>query len=116
MSSPTARTLAVLREQGFRCQIVEKWIAQARKRVDLWGFIDILYMDTAIVGVQVTSGSNHAARRTKILTECREDALKWLSLRGVIQVRSWSRRKVGSRVRWVERITEITIDDFEAEA
>ena len=40
--SPTSRTLAVLREQGYTVAIGEKWNPHARIRQDLFGFIDIL--------------------------------------------------------------------------
>ena len=134
MSSPTSRTLAVLRKEGLRCQVVERWVAQARRRVDLWGFIDIVAMegkfvaitpelmipaDTgSIIGIQVCAGASHAARRTKILKDCRHDAILWLACKGKIQIRSWSKRKHklknGKKVdRWTERIEQITLEDFD---
>ena len=66
--SPTQRTLAWFKKNEIPAGIVERWIAQARRRIDLFGIADIvaIYPD-AIVAVQVTSGSNHASHRKKIL-------------------------------------------------
>ena len=65
--SPTQRSLAALREQGWHCEVVEKWNHHARIRQDLFGFADLLALRGAeIMLVQVTSGSNVAARVRKI--------------------------------------------------
>jgi hypothetical protein len=42
MSSPTQRTLAALRKAGWTAQVVERWNAYAKIRVDLYGCVDIL--------------------------------------------------------------------------
>jgi hypothetical protein len=44
MSSPTQRSLEVLRKEGYLAQSVEKWVAYPPPghRVDLFGFADIL--------------------------------------------------------------------------
>lgn len=65
--SPTTRSLKYLRDQGYLSQVVEKWIPQAGKRVDLFGFIDILALKGGeVLGVQTTSASNLSARVKKI--------------------------------------------------
>lgn len=76
--SPTARTLQVLRQRGYRCQVVEQTIPKTFIKRDLWGLWDILAIrGKETLAVQVTSGSNVAARIRKIeeseaLPECRE--------------------------------------------
>lgn len=41
---------------------------QARRRVDLFGCIDVVCITPAgILGIQVTSGSNHSSRKKKAL-------------------------------------------------
>ena len=63
MTSPTQRSLAHLRALGYRVAIVERWNPFARIRQDLFGVLDLLAVkDGEILGVQVTSGSNVAAR------------------------------------------------------
>lgn len=65
--TPTARSLAHLRQQGYTAEVVEKWIPAVRRRKDLFGFIDILAIREAeVLGVQATSGDNVASRVTKI--------------------------------------------------
>jgi hypothetical protein len=76
MSSPTARTLAECKKRGWTVQVVEKWNAFAKVRVDLFGFIDLVAMDgKCIYGIQSTSGSNLSARLKKIGAEPRALAL-----------------------------------------
>lgn len=117
MSTPTTRTLALLRERGVRAGIVEKWNPHARVRQDLFGFIDIVALDDdrGIVGIQCTAGSAHAARRTKIQTEMREPALAWLACGGFIEIWSWSKNKGGKRggrTMWRPRIERVTVADI----
>lgn len=67
MSSPTQRSLAALRADGWLAEVVEKWIPGANIRKDLFGFIDIVAIrDTETVGVQTTSASNLSARVKKM--------------------------------------------------
>lgn len=48
-------------------EITERWNAFARKRKDLFDFIDLLAIkDGEVVGVQTTSASNISARIKKI--------------------------------------------------
>src|SRR3546814_2519291 len=64
-ASPTARTLAKLRADGWLAWVVEKWIPQTRKRSDLFGFIDILALrDGEVLAVQATSRSNVRDRKS----------------------------------------------------
>lgn len=68
MSSPTQRSLKLMRERGFHAEVTEHWNAFARKRFDLWGFCDVLCLgpDGERVAVQTTSASNVSARIKKI--------------------------------------------------
>jgi hypothetical protein len=64
--SPTQRTLAYLREEGYTCAIVERWNPFAKIRQDLFGFIDILAIKKdETLAVQCTS-TGVAARMKKI--------------------------------------------------
>lgn len=112
--TPTARALADLRKLGAVAATVEKWIPFTKRRLDLFGFADILYvLGVNIVLVQVTSGSggNHANRRAKILAEPR--ARTWLEAGGLIEL--WSYAKQGPRgkaKRWTRRLEAITLEDL----
>lgn len=107
--TPTQRTLAYLRDEGWQCAVVERYIAAIKRRQDLFGFIDIIAVKPGhpIMAVQATSGSNVAARLSKIEDEPRR--LPWLAAGGTIAVHGW--RKVGPRgkmKRWELRTETVT--------
>lgn len=126
--SPTQRSLKLLRGQGYLCEVVERFNHFSNTRRDLLGFIDVLALHEkrlrihsgaiiapGIVGVQVTGGGNLAARRTKILTERRDQALRWLYCGGGIEIHDWRKvalKRGGKRKVWRPRIVELTLADF----
>jgi hypothetical protein len=99
MSSPTQRTLAELRKRGAALvQVVERWNAFAKVRVDLFGVIDVLAVMPSgkTVAVQATSGANVAARVDKIVSS---DAYQLLRLAGwTILVHGWRKNAKGRYV------------------
>lgn len=103
MSSPTQRTLAECRRRGWQCQVVEKWVPQSRKRIDLFGVIDIVAItENGILGIQACAGSSHSARAAKILAEPR--AHEWVKAGGKLEVWSWAKRGARGEVkRWTLR-------------
>lgn len=97
--SPTQRSLAHLRKLGYTAQVVEKWIPQVKRRVDLFGFIDVLAIrDNEVLGVQSTSGSNVASRVTKIGEHELVGAVRQAGIR--IVVHGWRKAANG---RWTLR-------------
>lgn len=87
--SPTQRSLAHLREQGYTCAVVEHYNPFAKIRTDLFGIIDIVALSPTgeTVGVQTTSGSNVSARVHKIAESEHVGALRkcnWL-----LRVHGW---------------------------
>jgi hypothetical protein len=106
MSSPTQHSLKLMRDRGYPLvQVVEKWIAPARKRVDLFGIIDIVcvgeeFGDT--VGVQCTS-DDHVSEHVRKVTD--SPALPFLRKAGWrIVVQGWKKR-CG---RWVVREVDVS--------
>lgn len=69
--SPTARALELYRSLGFAVDKVEQRLPHCFITRDLFNCLDLVAMKegVGIVGVQVTSGDNHAARKTKICAE-----------------------------------------------
>ena len=60
--------MAYLRDLGYRVEVVEKWNAFTKTKKDLFGCIDLIAIGNGeTLAVQVTSRSNMAARRDKIL-------------------------------------------------
>ena len=105
MSSPTARTQKHLRDRGYAVAMTEHWNHYARRKQDLFGFIDTLALSPttwdALVAIQSTTGDHHAARRDKILAS--EITPLWLR-HARLELWSWSLAgKRGARKLWTLR-------------
>lgn len=113
-TSPTQRTLALLRKEGYTAQVVEKWIPQTKRRLDLFGGIDIVAVALGVtLGVQATSASNLSARVTKL---CAEPKLRaWLEAGNKLEAWGWSKKgSRGKRKTWQVSKREITLAEMEA--
>ena len=87
------------------CQVVEHYNSFSRRRVDLFGFIDILCLkDDKLLGIQTTSTGNINARVKKILAN--PIHRMWLDAGLLLEVQGWAKRgKRGKVKRWtVKRI------------
>jgi hypothetical protein len=104
MSSPTQRSLAHLREQGYNAAVVEKWNPHARIRQDLFGFIDILAIrEGETLGVQACSGTDVSKRIAKIAAHDNVGAVRAAGWR--IEVHGWRKNAAG---RWVLRVEDVS--------
>jgi hypothetical protein len=98
-----------LRVEGYVVANVEHWNPFARRRQDLWGFIDTLaFNDTELLAIQSTSASNHAARMLKVIEGMRRMPALGNLMR--IEVWSWGERvarnkdgRKAKRKRWTLR-------------
>ena len=89
--TPSARAMKDLRDLGYVPWVVETRITSFLKR-DLFNCIDILALrGNETLAVQVTSGSNHADRMTKV----RASEYLALMLGAGWQVEVWSYRVKG---------------------
>lgn len=118
--SPTQRTIRALKDRGRHYGIVERFIANPKLphgfRQDLFGFIDIITMDTqrGIVGIQ-SCGQDFAKHYRKITEEIADLAIEWLNCGGKIELWGWRKIKLkrgGKAERWRPRIKDITYEDF----
>ena len=110
--SPTQRTLAYLRKDGWTCQVVERFCHFSQRRIDLFGVIDLVAVRPGeTLGVQATSGANAAARVTKAKA-C--DGLRaWLEAGNAFQVIGWRVLKRGEkRPTWRPQIVPVTLEDL----
>lgn len=91
MASPTARTLQLLRREGWTPAVSESWIADLGIKRDLFAAFDVVAVRPdrlGVLGVQTTSGDHHVNRRTKLLNN---PALRiWLQAGNAVEVWSWS--------------------------
>lgn len=116
-TSPTQRTIAWAKQlPGYRRHaIVEHWNPHVGIRQDLFGFIDIIVLvGEQTLAIQATSGSNVAARVTKIRAERAEALADVLAAGWVVLVIGWRKLKPrGTKVaRWTPRV--LAVDELEA--
>ena len=95
--SPTQRTLAALRKDGWTAEVVERWIPGANIRRDLWGFGDILAMHPGRGNliVQATTTPHVPDRIAKLLAA--PALLCWLLVSPHNHVEVWGWAKRGAR-------------------
>jgi hypothetical protein len=101
--SPTQRSLEYLREQGYHCEVVEKWNPWRRVRQDLWGWCDILAIRRdEVLAVQVTAAG--VAARIKKIQE--SDTIARVREAGIrVEVHGWTKRANGKYALRVEDIS-----------
>lgn len=107
-SSPTARTLGLLRREGYAAGVVERRLPGCFRSVDLFNAFDLVAVRPdapGVLGVQCTSAGNHAARVRK-LRDVPEVRL-WLLAGNRAEVWSWGKRKG----RWCCRRQALTLED-----
>lgn len=103
-TTPTQRSLKLMRERGYLCEIVEKRVPFKPITKDLFGFIDLLCVaDGEIVGVQTTSRTNIAARIKKIAEHENVAAVRKAGLK--ILVHGWGKMANG---RWECREVDVS--------
>ena len=102
-TSPTERTLKLLRAEGWTAAVTERWNPHARVRQDLFGFADLLAIRVGeTLAVQTCAAASHAARWDKILSEPR--AALWLAAGNGIELISWARQGPRGKVKhWTPR-------------
>ena len=118
--TPTQRTIRELRNQGYRCAIVEKWnphVGAHGIRQDLFGIIDVIALDPerGVIGVQCC-GSDFSGHFRKMAEEKYQESVDWLSTPGAhLELWGWRKVKVkrgGKAMVWRPRIHQFCIDEF----
>lgn len=114
MSSPTQRSLELLRSEGYQAEVTEKWVPYPPPghRKDLFSFCDILAVHPfeGTLAVQACSGAGGAlAERRRKLTEDPDVAPKVTLCKMAqwkVEIHGWVKRKIkrgGTAVRYEVR-------------
>ena len=114
-TSPTSRSLQLLRQRGYVAEKVEQRLTfRGYVTRDLFGCIDLLAVRPGeIVGIQTTSRSNLASRRTKSLG-C-PGLVAFLQGGGRFVLHGWGKvGAAGKRKTWQCAEQELRIEDVEA--
>ncbi len=102
MTSPTARSMALLRKRGLVPAQVERWNAWAKVRHDAFGIFDVIAIgDGYILGVQSTTLDHLGERKTKLFAS--PHTRLWLEAGGKIELHGW-RKLLRPRPRWEAKI------------
>lgn len=107
--SPTARTLHLLRREGYLPAVVERWLPGANVRQDLWGFGDVLAVHPvarAFLIVQATTLPNIASRLNK--ARALPALAAWLQAGGAFEVHGW----VKCNGRWTAKRVAVRAEDL----
>lgn len=116
--SPTQRSLQLLRQEGYTCQVVEKFVSFINKRIDFLGCIDILGVkkgEIGVLGIQTTSDSGGAgmSEHTKKALASKE-LVVWLETGNKFIIHAWGKKgKAGKVKHWQVRQRELTLKDLE---
>jgi hypothetical protein len=114
MSSPTSRTLDRLKKHGYHASVVERYVAPCRQRFDCFGFGDVAAIrrdQPGVLLIQATSGSNLAARVSKIMDL--EAAKDFLLSGNRIECWGWVKKgKQGARKLWAVNVRRIVYADL----
>lgn len=113
-NSTIQRTLAECKKLGWPAAVVEKWIAPARRRQDLFGLFDVVALSTSIIGIQACGASGDAAAHIRKMTDKETPAFDhltaWLAAGGIAELWAW--RKVGDRGKrklWARRTLRLCL-------
>ena len=113
MTSPTARSLDLLRKEGYLCQVVERFNQFSMKRIDLFSVIDIVAIRAdvnGVCGIQATSTGNIPSRVKKSLAE--PALLVWLKAGNHFSCWGWAKRgKKDERKTWTLKQVKFGIDN-----
>lgn len=93
-TSPTARSLKLLRNAGYTAAVCERWNMHAKVRQDLFGFIDVVAIRAdkpGVLGIQATTVSNQAARLAKMISL--PSLRTWLLAGNRVEIHGWKKRK-----------------------
>jgi len=112
-TTPTKRSLDLLRREGFTAAVVERRLPRCLITVDAFGLFDLIAVRAdvpGVAGIQTTTGTNHTSRVRKLLGN--PTLRTWLAAGNTAEVWSWAKR----RERWTCRRQRLAAADFDGTA
>lgn len=101
--SPTSRSLAKLRKEGWLAGTVERYNPYSRRRHDLYDLFDLVAVrENEVLFVQTTSASNVNARIKKIANHPDTPFIRKCG--ALLHVHGWGKRKN----RWHCRVVDVS--------
>jgi hypothetical protein len=126
--TPVQRTLDLLKRQGWKTGIVERYVRYTDKdprkkirpgeRIDLWGIGDITAINKNTICTMLVQvcGTDHSSHMRKLTIDKYQDVVDWLLSGRDNKFRMYSWRKVkakrgGKQMIYKPRIIEFSLDD-----
>jgi len=109
--TPMQRTLKVIKDNELKWWKVETWQHWSKRRVDLFNIIDLLVLDSGIVGLQVC-GTDFASHKHKLLEQEKTNTSAWVENGGRLEVWGWRtlKKTIGKKATfWKPRIADVLI-------
>ena len=116
------RTIQKLRAAGLVCEVVQRWQAipgSGGVRKDLFGFIDVLYLQPGrgVVAVQAISSGEKEAHLRKIRENDKvsKAAEAWMMSGNPIEIWAWAKKNRPNGVRgclWDYKVIELSLRDI----
>ena len=107
-----SRSAKYYKDQGIKTWKVEQpYNKFTGKRVDLFNIIDMIALDSNIVGVQIC-GADLQPHIKKLTVEHAENTREWLKSGGLLEIHTWGRRKYKrglKRTIWKCRIVDVLL-------
>lgn len=96
--TPTQRSLALLRQEGFLAAVVERYLHQIQRKQDLFGFADLFafHRDGRVLLVQTTTAAHLSDRLAKVRDSF--EASAWVLAGHALELHGWD----GPRLRRLE--------------
>jgi len=110
-----ARTIRLLRSEGYIAQSVERYNYHAKRRVDLFSVIDVIAVHPGkqgVLGVQVTTASNLSSRVKKAIQT--PELKTWLLAGNRFEVHAWRKTPIkpkSKKMVWVVNRREVTLNE-----
>ena len=110
MRNPTQRSLKHLRDRKYAPFVVEYYNPWAKRKTDLYHFIDLVAIhpaETGVLGIQTTTGDNLSARVKK--AEALPAYWAWLAAQNDVEFHGWRKIKAGKKVAtWQVRLIKVS--------